>query len=65
MFLKRYDKNSDKGYILKLDVEYPKKLHELHNELLFLPERMKIKNCHKFVWNLYDKKKYVVHLRTL
>ena len=28
---------------LKVDVRYLEKLHELHNDLLFLPERMKIK----------------------
>ena len=36
------DKNSDKGYILEVDVKYPKNLHGLHEDLSFLPERMKI-----------------------
>ena len=30
-----------KGYILKVDVEYPKHLRDLHNDLPFLPVRMK------------------------
>ena len=34
----------------------PKGLHELLSDLPFLPERMKIKKCHKLVCNLYDKK---------
>ena len=42
-FIKNYDKDSDKGYILEVDVEYPKNLHDLHSDLPFLPERMKIK----------------------
>ena len=54
-FIKNYYEKSDKGYILEVDVKYPKKLHNLHNDLAFLPERMKIKKCNKLVSNLYDK----------
>ena len=53
-FIKNYDEDSDKG--LELDVEYPKNLHDLHSDLPFLPERMKINKCNKLVCNLYDKK---------
>ena len=55
-FIKNYDENSDKGYILEVNVEYPKNLHDLQNDLPFLPERMKIDKCKKLVCNLYDKK---------
>ena len=42
-FVKSYNKNnSDKGYILEVDVDYPSKLHKLHSDMPFLPERMKI-----------------------
>ena len=64
-FIKNYDKNSDKGYILDIDVEYPKNLHDLHSDLPLLPERMKTDKCKKLVCNLYDKKSYVVHIRSL
>ena len=64
-FIKNYDKDSDKGYILEVDVKYPKNLHELHSDLPFLPERMKIDKCKKLECNLYDKKSYVVHIRSL
>ena len=64
-FIKNYDKDNDKGYILEVDVEYPKNLHDLHFDLPFLPERMKIDKCNKLVCNLYDKKEYVVHMRSL
>ena len=40
-FIKNYNEESDKGYFLEVDVQYPEKLHELHNDLLVLPERMK------------------------
>ena len=64
-FIKNYNEDSDKRYILKVDVEYPRKLHDLHSHLPFLPERMKINKCTKLVCNLYDKENYVVHIRAL
>ena len=36
-FIKNYNEQSDEGYFLKIDVQYLKKLHELHNDLPFLP----------------------------
>ena len=64
-FIKNYEEDGDKVYILELDVEYPKKLHDLHSDLPFLPERMKINKCSKLVCNLRDKNNYVVHIRSL
>ena len=64
-FIKNYDEDNDKGYILKLDTEYSKNLHDLHSDLPFLPERMKIDKCNKLVCNLHDKKSYVIHIRSL
>ena len=64
-FIKNYDENNDKGYIFEVDVKYPKILHELHSDLPFLPERMEINKCKKLVYNLFDKKKYVVHINSL
>ena len=58
-------RNSDKGYMLELDVDYPSKLHKLHSYMPFLPERMKIDKAKKLVCNLRDKKKYVVHISIL
>ena len=64
-FVKNYDKDSGKGYIIEADVEYPKNLHDLHGDLPFLPERMKISKCSKLVCNLYGKNSYVVRIRSL
>ena len=64
-FVKSYNKNSSKGYILHVDVDYPSKLHKLHSDMPFLPERMKIDKTKKLVCNLHDKKKYVVHISIL
>ena len=34
-FLKTHNDESDKGYFLEVDVQYPKNLHNLHNDLPF------------------------------
>ena len=64
-FIKNYDGNSDKGYILEADVEYPEKLHKLHSDLPFLPERIKINKCSKLCCTVQNKEKYVVYIRAL
>ena len=65
VFIKNYDSNSDKGYIIEADIDYPKDLHDLYSDLPFLPERMKINKCSKLVCNLYDKNNYIVYIRHL
>ena len=62
-FVKDYDKNNNKGYILDVDIDYPSKLQNLHSDLPFLPERMVINNTKKLVCNLNDKKNYIAELR--
>ena len=63
--IKNYDEDSNKRYILEVDVEYPKDLYYLHSDLPFLSERMKINKCNKLVCILYDKNNYVAHIRVL
>ena len=64
-FIKNCDENNNKGYILEVDVKYPKRLHELHSNLPFLSERMEVNKCKKLVCNLFNKKKYVAHINAL
>ena len=64
-FIKNYDEDSNKGYILEVNVKYNKRLHDLHSDLPFSPKRMKIDKCKKLVCNLYNKKNYAVHIRSL
>ena len=64
-FIKNYNGDSDKRYILQVDVEYPKNLHDLHSDIPFLPEIMKVDKCNKLLCNLYDKKSYAVLIRSL
>ena len=42
-FIKNYNENSNKEYILEVDIEYPKNLLNFHGDLPFLAERKKIK----------------------
>ena len=63
--IKNYNEESDEGYFLEVDVQYLEKLHELHNDLTFLLERMKIEEVQKLVANLHDKAEYVIHIRYL
>ena len=56
---------TDKGYVLEVDVSYPKDLHDSHNDLPFMCERMEINRVGKLVPNLRDKKSYVVHIQAL
>ena len=37
-FIKNYDENSDVGYFLEVDIEYPKTLWGLHKDSPFLPK---------------------------
>ena len=64
-FIKNYNENDKKGHTFEVDIKYPKKLHDLHSDLPFLPERMEINKCKKLVCNLFNKKKYVVHINSL
>ena len=56
---------TDKGYVLEVDVSYPKELHDPHNDLPFMCERMKINGVEKLVPNLRDRGNYVIHIQAL
>ena len=64
-FIKDCNENSDRGYFLEVDVEYPNKLFNLHKYFRFLPDKMKIEKCNKLACDIQDKENYVVHIRAL
>ena len=64
-FIKNYDENNVKGYILEVDVEYPKSLFNLNSDLPFLHERKKIEKCKKLICNIHNKENHVIHIRVL
>ena len=41
-FIKNYNEECNKGSFLEVDVKHPAILHDLYNDLPFLPQRMKI-----------------------
>ena len=41
-FIKNYNGNSDIEYFLKVHIDYPKEVFNLHKDLPFLPERKKV-----------------------
>ena len=63
--IKNYNEGSDERYFFEADVEYIEKLHGFHNDLPFLPERMKIEKVEKILANLHDKTKYIIQIRNL
>ena len=63
--LKKYDEDCNKGYFLEVDIDYSKKLFNLHKDLPFLSERKKVQNAEKLNCSIEDKEKYVIHTRAL
>ena len=64
LMMKR-DKDSHCGYLLEVDVNYPKELHDHHNNLPFMCEKIKVNGVKKLVPNLYNKEKSVIHVKAL
>ena len=64
-FIKSYNEEIDKGFFLEVDVKNPEKLNNLHNDLPFLLEKMKIKKVQKLVAIFSDKIEYDIHIRNL
>ena len=64
-FIKNYNKESDEGCFLDIDVQYLEELHELRNDLSFLPERIKTEKVKKLIANLNHKTENVIHVRNL
>ena len=63
--LQNWKSSSKKGYIIELDLEYPKELHDLHNSYPLAPEKIKVGTVDKLIPNLYDKKNYICHIKNL
>ena len=56
--LKKFDENSNTGYFLEVDIDYPKTLFDFHKDLSFLAERKKVEKVEKLICSIEDKEKY-------
>ena len=64
-FIKNCNDGGDEGYFVEVDIQYPDKLHERHNDFPFLPERIKLEKVERFGANLHNKIEYVMHIKNL
>jgi len=62
---KEFSDQEGKGRILEVDLEYPKELHDLHNEYPLAPERVVVNKVEKLIPTFWDKKNYVLHHKNL
>ncbi|CAH3144720.1 unnamed protein product, partial [Porites evermanni] len=54
-----------KGYIFEVDLEYPSKIWESHNDYPLAPENIKVNGVEKLICHFKSRKNYVVHYRNL
>ena len=54
-----------KSYVFEVEVSYQEDLHDSHNNLPIMCEKRKINRVQKLAPNLYNKKKYVIHITAL
>ena len=64
-FIKNCNDGGDEGYFVEVDIQYPDKLHERHNDFPFLPERIKLEKVERFGANLHNKIEYVMNIKNL
>ena len=62
---REFSDQEGKGCIPEVDLEYPKKLHDLHNEYPLAPERIEVKSVEKLISNVNEKNKYLLHRQNL
>ena len=58
-------RKSNKGYIFEVDLEYPRKLWNSHNDYPLAPEKINVNGVEKLIGSFKPRKNYVVHYRNL
>ena len=62
-FSKCYNEKIKEGCLLEVGIQYPENLHNIPNDLPFLPKTMNIEKVEKLVANLHDMNEYVNYMR--
>ena len=57
IIIRSFDEIRNKGNFLEVDVNYPKKLFDLHKDLPFLAERKKVNKIEKRICSIEDKER--------
>ena len=58
-------RKTKKGYIFEVDLEYPRKLWESHNDYPLAPEKTLVNGVEKLIGSFKPRKNYVLHYRSL
>ena len=58
-------KDTNRGYIFEVDLDYPKSLWKSHNDYPLAPEKVKIDKTEKLICSFLPKKNYVIHYKNL
>lgn len=61
LFISSFTMDGDYGYMLEVDLDYPSNLHDYHNGLPFLPEKINDKLC----LSLMNKRNYFAHIMNI
>ena len=62
---KKLSDSEGTGCILEVDLEYPKELHDLHNDYPLALELMEVNKIEKLIPNLNNKTNYIIHHESL
>ena len=62
-FSKCYNEKIKERCLLEVGIQYPENLHNIQNDLPFLPKTMNIEKVEKLVANLHDMNEYVNYMR--
>ena len=58
-------RETNRGYIFEVDLEYPKNLWKSHNDYPLAPEIVKVGGVEKLICHFKPRKNYVIHYRAL